>query len=68
MLLVTSDYYMQMACLLFSAEAYLYECAYGVEPYTLAAHAAVHIANATDEYNGTKVQAQYLWTLADPNY
>ena len=68
LLLVTSDYHMQMACLLFSAEAYLYECAYGVEPYTLAAHTAVSVPNATDEYNGVKKQAQYLWTLADPNY
>ena len=68
LLLVTSDYHMQMACLLFTAEACLYECAYGVEPYSLAANAAVHIPNATDEYNGPTKQAQYLWTLADPQY
>ena len=68
LLLVTSDYHMQMAWLLFSEEAYLYECAYGVAPYVLAANAAVHIPEATDEYNGTAKQAQYLWTLADPQY
>ena len=68
LLLVTSDYHMQMAWLLFSEEAYLYECAYGVAPYVLAANAAVHVPEATDEYNGTSKQAQYLWTLADPQY
>ena len=68
LLLVTSDYHMQMAWLLFSEEAYLYECAYGVAPYVLAGNAAVHIPDATDEYNGTSKQAQYLWTLADPQY
>ncbi|MBQ9249628.1 MAG: YdcF family protein [Oscillospiraceae bacterium] len=68
LLLVTSDYHMQMAWLLFSEEAYLYECAYGVAPYVLAGNASVHIPDATDEYNGTSKQAQYLWTLADPQY
>ena len=67
LLLVTSGYHMRMSCLLYTAEAILYEYAFGAQPYAIAGHVACEVLGP-DEYNGTAKQAQYLWTLADPQY
>ena len=68
LLLVTSDYHMQMGWLLFSAEASLYAYENGRLPYTLAGSAACIPPKGSAEYEQPKVQAQYLWSLLDPWY
>ncbi|MBR1456611.1 MAG: YdcF family protein, partial [Oscillospiraceae bacterium] len=65
--LVTSKYHMQMAYLLFTEAALLHDYEFGVLPYTVVSNAALMV-DGEEEYNDTRRQAQYLWTLADPNY
>ena len=67
LMIVTSDYHIQMGCLLFEESAWLYGWEYGEKPFTVVANTAL-ATPGRDDYKGTKKQAQYLWALANPHY
>ena len=67
LLLVTSDYHVPLATLLFTEAALLWEQEYGARPYTVADNAALATPGRPD-YEGTTKSAEYLWSMADPHY
>ena len=67
LVIVSSDYHIQMGCLLFEEEAFLFAWENGTTPYSVVSNAAL-ATPGRDDYKGTKKQAEYLWTLADPHY
>lgn len=62
---VTSDYHIQLGCLVFQEQLLLESYKRGSEPLRVISNAVFRAPDSTDEYNRTDIQASYVWKLAD---
>lgn len=62
---VTSDYHIQLGCLVFQEQLLLESYKRGSEPLGVISNAAFRAPDSTDEYNRVNIQASYVWKLAD---
>ena len=62
---VTSDYHIQLGCLVFQEQLLLESYKRGSEPLEVISNAVYRAPDGTDEYNRVNIQASYVWKLAD---
>ena len=63
--IVTSDYHVPLACLLFTEVALLYRCEYGLTAFTVDSNLALR-GYHLEEYTNPDEQAKYIWAIANP--
>ncbi|MDO5444463.1 MAG: YdcF family protein [Eubacteriales bacterium] len=62
---VTSDYHIQLGCLVFQEQLLLESYKRESEPLEVISNAVYRAPDSTDEYNRVNIQASYVWKLAD---
>ena len=65
--IVSSSYHVPLGCLLFNEMALLYAYEQGELPFAVVANAAYETSSFED-FSLTRMQAPYVWQLADPSY